>query len=646
MADTTEKTTELWEMYQNGLKYQQTMGLTKNIPMFVDFYEGRQWAKPTESTKNLPRPVINIIKMICRNKKSAILATPVRIQYQAEDNSVKVDRFNHFATYIQKELGQESIDKDAVKDAVIKGSYFYHYYWDSEGTGKDAITGGALRCELIDPLNIFFANPQERDEQKQKWILIATREEIESVKAKADKGVNLDQITADNADSKYNEEKEQDGNELVTVLTRYFRKNGEVYCEKGTQKVIINKAFPISPDIQRASEEYAKITEEDAPNNNLPDKSEDESLLDNAKATLYPIVAGSYEPRERSIYGIGEVEGLIPNQKSINFMYAMQLLNAQEIAWGKYIVHPQALKGQKISNTPGQVLVDYSNTNAGIRKMTEQAMQTTPMQLVANLMQDTRNVSGANEVMSGEVLKSSMSGAAIAQLQSQAQQPIEELKDAFWLVKEKQGKVLAQFFKLFYYEKEYSYEDTVNVTNQDGQQVTEKQNVGDTFTGKEYESVEFSVVVEATGGTKASVASDINMLDTLLSNGQITLKTYINTYPDDAISNKTKILEAITEQEKDQVIQLSAQVQELTAVKEQYEKIIEEQQKTVDQADSIINENMQLKKQLIELQAEYTAKIQQANQMIMASDSKLMETTADATEFAQIIANQGTQAKK
>lgn len=453
--DKDTETTEPWDLYQDGLAYQASTKLSTNLPKFVKFYEGDQWAAPTKNTKNLPRPVVNIIKMICRSKKSAILATPVKIIYRAEDDMADVEKFNNFAEYIQKEIGQEALDKKGINDGVIKGSYFYHYYWDSEAKGKNGVREGGLRCEMIDPLNIFFANPTEIDEQKQAWILIASREDVESVKAKADKDTDKDLIAADETDNKYGTI-EQKNNKLCTVLTRYFRQNGEVYCEKATKSVVVNKPFALTPDIQAAAQELG--IKEDAPNNSLPDNHEEQSLIPNtAKAYLYPIVVGNYEIREDSIYGLGEVEGIIPNQKAINFNLAMSLLNAQEVAWGKYIVTPGALKGQTINNEPGQVLTDYTGTGQGIKKMTEQVMQTQPLQLVDSLMQMTRNVTGANEVMSGEVLGANMSGAAIAQLQSQAQQPIEELKDAFWLTKEKQGRVLAQFFKLYYSQKEFSY---------------------------------------------------------------------------------------------------------------------------------------------------------------------------------------------
>ena len=77
--------TDIWQQYQNGLAYQKQMGFVRKIPEFVKFFEGNQWATPTKKTKNLPRPVINIIKFICRNKKSAIQATPVKLVFKADN---------------------------------------------------------------------------------------------------------------------------------------------------------------------------------------------------------------------------------------------------------------------------------------------------------------------------------------------------------------------------------------------------------------------------------------------------------------------------------------------------------------------------------------------------------------------------------
>ena len=108
--------THLWKMYESGIDYQIRTGLRSNIPKYIDFYEGRQWPCPTENTKNLPRPVVNIVKMICRSKKSSILSTPVKILYKSYSPKTDTSKLNDFADSIQKEMNQF---KPAIRDAVI-----------------------------------------------------------------------------------------------------------------------------------------------------------------------------------------------------------------------------------------------------------------------------------------------------------------------------------------------------------------------------------------------------------------------------------------------------------------------------------------------------------------------------------------------
>ena len=579
MNNYDKNVTELWKRYREGIEYQGAIGIRTAIPKYIDFYEGRQWPSPTEATKNLPRPVVNFIKMICRNKKAAILASKVHLVYKSDNINADVEKFNN------------------IDDAVKKGSYFYHYYWDKNAEGKDANTAGALRCELIDPLSIFFENPCELDEQKQGWIAIVTRESVDSVKARADKECNLEEILPDEAEGDAYNTKEQKSNKLCTLITCYFRENGRVKCSCATKTTVVRKPFFVVP--LKEEEENARV------------------WIREAKGTeLYPIVAGYYEKRDRCIYGLSEVEGLIPNQKAVNFHIAMSLLNAQENAWGKYIAMPNALNGQKITNVPGQVLIDYSGTGNGIKKLTEQAMHSFPLEVVNTIVNLTRSVSGASEVMTGETIGANMSGAAIAQLQAQAQMPIEDLRETFWLVKKKQGKVLAQFYKHFYFDAEFAYEKAV-----EGQD--EKQIMQDKFTSSDYQGVNFDIVVEATQGTRSSIASDISMLDALLSSGQISVEAYIASYPDDAIGNKSQILEAIKKSKADEVASLKGQLEEMTARFQEAQRIIQAQEVTVSKVASIIRENKQVKDLLIEvaneeieLAKEAEGKIAEANKRI------------------------------
>jgi YihY family inner membrane protein len=133
-----KETTRCYRLYKEAFEEQAMTGLREIIPECVDFYEGRQWPRATESTKNLPRPVVNIVKMICRAKKGAILSTPVKIQYKSYSPFTDVDKFNSFASSVFREMSQDELDRRAIDDGIKKGSYFFHYYWNPDEISSES----------------------------------------------------------------------------------------------------------------------------------------------------------------------------------------------------------------------------------------------------------------------------------------------------------------------------------------------------------------------------------------------------------------------------------------------------------------------------------------------------------------------------
>lgn len=651
--ESERKVCDLWELYENGRGYLSAMGLSVKLPLYNRFYEGEQWPAPSKKTKGLPRPVVNFVKMICRNKKAFILMSKARILYEAELSGVDVTPLNDFSAYILKEIGQEELDREAVQQGIIEGTYIYHYYWDSEAVGKDGRVAGGVRGELLDPLAVVFENPTQRDEQKQKWIIIVSRETVDSVRAKADKGVDLSAIVPDEADGDPYGTVEQDGSKLCTVITRYFRRDGEVYVEQSTKTVCFKRAMPIAPDVEAARAELFPEDEEiggedgegvDPPNNDLPDaagKAAEKSRRDEplkgkrSRAYLYPIVVGQYEPRKKSIYGIGEVEGLIPNQKYVNTLLGMALLNVMAVAWDKYVAHPGALRHQVITNEPGQVLFDYSNTNGnGIKRMGGATLSGLPVNLVDTIMTMTRTVTGSTEVMSGETIGAGISGAAIALLQEAAKHPIADLREAFWNVKKKQGLVLAQFFKLFYRDAEYVRE--AEETDKDGK--VQKTRRLEKFNGSSLEGMRYDVVCEATVGTNSSSAGTIALLDALFSGGHIKLKTYIELYPDDALANKSELLAAVEEMQADELAMTQEVLRQVRAELARCQAAMAEDAELVGKVKSIVKENQDLNLALGGLYAESAEKLNAANEQIAAGNAKIGEQESDIMGFMEALA--------
>lgn len=531
---------KIWDDWQRGLNYQKKLGLKETCETCVDFFEGRQWPQATERTKNMPRPVLNIIKFIVNGKKANILSSKISTVYKpliynqemSELATQGASSFTSFATHIRKEIKQEDLDDRAILDGLKKGTYIFHYFWDKESKTGMAKFDGGLNGQIIDCLNIVFANPKQKDEQKQKWIIIQSRENVQTLKKIAEKnGVTKTEIELidadDDTEKNYNEE-EQDGEEYATVLTRYFRKNGEVYYTKSTRSMIIQPETPLTPD---ASKVELELDEENNTNEDVEAVDIDKPELSQYKMTLYPIVVGSHEEREKSIFGIGEVEQLIPTQRAINFNYAMMQMASQNMGFPKVLMRPRALQGKAITNTPGEIITDYSPNFDGIRYLNPPNFSTLPITMADKLLETTRTVTGATEVANGEVLGKNMSGSAIVALQTQAKVPIEDIQKRFWRVHEKIAKVWEQFFKAY-----YTFDTQYIVENDNGQEM-------DTFNGSAYRDMDFETTVDVGPGSAYSESLSINLLEQALQRGDITFDDYIDLYPETAMPFKAKLKE-------------------------------------------------------------------------------------------------------
>ena len=391
---------------------------------------------------------------------------------------------------------------------------------------------GGLNGQIIDCLSVVVANPKQKDEQKQKWIIVQSRENVKTLKQIAENnGISKAEIelieTDTDAEKNYNIE-EQENEEYATVLTRYFRKNGEVYYIKSTRNMIVQPETPLTPNAKNI---HLNIDEEGNTNEDNEVVDIDKPAIEPVKMTLYPIVVESYDSREKSIYGIGEVEQIIPVQKAINFNYAMMQMAGQNMGFPKVVIRPRALQGKKITNTPGEIITDYSPNFDGIRYLNPPAFSNMPLTVSDKLIEVIRIVTGSTEVVSGEVLGKNMSGSAIVALQTQSKVPIEDMQKAFWRAHEKIAKIWEQFFKTYY------RFDTQYVIENDNQQELQ------VFNGSMYENIEFETTIDVGAGSAYSESLSINLLENALQRGDITFDDYIDLYPESAMPFKAQLKE-------------------------------------------------------------------------------------------------------
>nr|DAI31652.1 MAG TPA: portal protein [Caudoviricetes sp.] len=548
MNENEKKPTKIWEQYTNGLNYLTSKGLIKIWQDCENFYEGNQWPAPTNRTKSLPRPIFNISAMIADNKKAGILSGNVKMiykpaelyGYQLEKAEQGAEVFTKFAESLVKEVKEEDLDDIAIGYTTQLGTAFYHYYWDvTISGGLYASYVGAMRAEVIHPRNVIVSNPTEKDIQKQKYIIIVSSEPLGSVKELAKKnGVkDYENIKPDNELP----ESEQ-GLEQVTVLTKYSRQNGKVVWEKSTKEYYLQKPTLWQP-------EKEKVTFEDEQEINEPDNHTNYTYT---RKQLYPVSVITHKERKRCIYGIGEIEQAIQNNKALNFNVAMMLLSVQDTSWPKIIQKVGALANQSITNEPGQILTDTSKTNGwGVKYLETPSFNAQALTLTNTILDITRTTSGSTEVVTGEVLGANMAASAIIALQNQAKKPIEMYQKKFYRCYSQKAKIYEQFFKYYYSDSRlFGFEQDNNV-------------YAVQMNGSEYENFDFNVSVEVGSGGVWSESLAISLLDSLKADGTIDADDYIELYPDTIMSFKEK-LKKIRQRKKEEAMQqqmMIAQIQ-------------------------------------------------------------------------------------
>lgn len=536
--------TEIWKQYQEGLNFQRNMQFSSDFPRYERFKCGNQWPESTENTKSLPRPVFNIISMFVSNKKSSVLNNNIKMIFRSNETGSNTDtenplameirakavegaeKYTDYADAVWHEVDQDKLNDIAVEDAATNGTGIYHYFWDSAVSGGEIRPyTGALRGEIIDPLNFFVSNPQEEDIQKQEWIIISQRVPVKTVKRMAEiNGISDELMSLITPDSDTSAEgydtalHEQDGSRKLIVLTKYYKKNGAVYFSKSTQNVLIQQEQCLTPG-------YA------------------DGIKTGHIIQRYPMAMFRWHNRKKCIFGRGEVEGIIPNQKVINFTIAMMALSTQDTGWPKVIVKPGALQ-QKITNRPGEVLIDHYTSGDGIKYLNGAQFNYGAINLVDKIVDLSRVTSGVTEVSTGETLGANMAASAIIALQNQAKLPIDDIQKRFYRTIKEIGYIWEEFFKT-YYDKE-----RLMVTERfDGQQTVTG------FTGTQYSDIEFSLKVDVGAGSIYSESLGQTTLDKMYDKGDITVDQYIELSPDNVMPFKATLKQMRAVQAQEQLMQ-------------------------------------------------------------------------------------------
>ena len=632
----------VWAAYESSCAYMDSIGMTTQVQKNIDFYEGRQWPAPTKDTLGMPRPIIDITAFTTDNKCANISGTPVKLVFTSTDNE-KAKILNQYTEYWSRQQKFRSKLKKFTKRAAVDCGSCFHLY----------LQGDKLKLETIDVRNLHVSDPTADDIQEMDWVIISSRKPLSVVKKMADKDADLSAITEDTDNLTNNATIEQEDTKLCTVLTRYFRKDGEVYFEKVTKSAVINKAKPIAPDIDAAKETdiYNDIADEidKALPTNDEGKEKSKESQKKVKAELYPVFYWKFKEKRNCFYGQSLIEPIIPDQKAINTSYGLLMLGAQIEATGKTFVKNGALRGQVLTNNPLQVVTDYHPSGNGVYKLPAAQLNMAGMTLVDTLVKYVRFTNNVTEINTGEAYGANASGSAIAQLQSQASGTTDSIREDLWEELETFGQILKQEFGLYFKgskKKHYKFREKVAV---DG--TLQEQNIDGTFDGNDFNNEEnslFDVQVKAIKGTRSSVSGDIQMLEAMLQAQLLTAIEFVEMYPEDALTEKDRLLAVLKAHSTEQLTIMQQQLaksqsdnKQLVSVVAQLSNTIKQNKDVMESAYRVLGVQEKVKEQAIK---EAAGKMTAETSLTMAEQTvKNYQGAMDAMALDVVRGNLGGQ---
>jgi hypothetical protein len=523
--------------YKDGLAYKKQQGYLDHWSTYERFRAGDQWPKATDRTKDLPRPVFNVIDQIQSHKVSSVMNENIKMVFSAMETAPQIDPttgqqiedpelqaaelFNRYADATWERIKQDDLNEEALDSASNVGTCIWHYYWDTSKQGGNKLKWiGEMDGEIIDPVNFFPSNPQQRNVQKQQYIIITHRDDVKAIKEEAKaNGVSQELVALitpdkETQDQAYDMAKDEiTSSQKATVLTKYWRENGYVYFMKVCGNVVVKPKT-------------------------------------NTNRKLYPLEVMQWKRRKKSIFGVGDTEGLIPNQKSINFLIAMQILSVQNTGWPKMLIKKEFIR-QNPTNTPGEILVDSGppgswNAQYMVPGMISQAAQG----LVSDIMEYTKEASGANESSMGEQVGAQLNASAIMMLQKAAGIPIDSIKRRFYVSMKRIGEIWEEFFKV-----NYNTTRLVKLKDENQDPYTAS------FNGSDHQDTQFELKIDIGPSSGYSESMVMNTLDKFYDKGDIDISMYLKYVPANVAPFKERMLKDIQQHQDQQQQQMTQQNQ-------------------------------------------------------------------------------------
>lgn len=569
--------TDSWTKYETGINFFRKTKYFSKVAKAERFYANQHWHGM--EAVDLPKPVFPMSKRIVDFKVSSVMAEEIKLNYTVQgytkgsesDKGSLYDRaadtFTRYSETTWDEVKQKALNEEMLLNAALSGPGILHYYMDKETTGNDVEAIGSICGEVIDGVNLFLGNPNDKrinanGKPIQPYIIISYRELVskakEDAKANGVPQLQIDLITADSDthDQAFDmAQYELDDQSTLIALLHYYQnpKTKTIWMKKSAKNVDIVK------DIDTGRK-------------------------------LYPVAMMNWDLRKRFSHGMGEMEGQIPNQIAVNTLFAMAILSAQRTGVPKAIYDKTRISGW--SNAIGKAIgVDGDITN--VFKYAETGNVSFDFfKIIDSIITYTKELAGASENALGDAKADNTSALMWAQKQSAI--PLESVKRRFMTCMHDVGLIWAEMWQV-----NFDTTRSIVVKDDEGQDQTQS------FNGSDYKGVRMNLKVDVGPSSSFSEITNLNMLNMWLDKDRVTFVEYLERLPNGTVPRKEQLIETRKQQEQMQ----AQQQQQMAQDQAQQGQIQQDQQAQQDQAQQ---QDVQMQQQSQDQQFEKMAKFMES----------------------------------
>ncbi len=359
-----KKVNELWQLYQRGNDRLNRQGAYSTADEAYRFYEGDQWSGLESGGERLP--VYNIIAPLVKYKVAMVADKRVLVSI-TPSKAAERERCRKIEAQIRACFEHISFSKrqwDILQHACVGGTAFAYLYKGVRGVEMD----------ILESTAVMLANEAEPEIELQDYILIASRQSVESVRA-----VALENGLAEAA-SQIVPDGQGDDDSVLTVM-KLWKEGGCVHFARATSTAVFQ------PDTAVTG------------------------------LSLYPIAKLCWDTVRGSARGRGEVTPLIPNQLEINKSMARMSVALKNSAYPKLaylagsVTNPNDLDRV---GTPIEVLGSAVGDLDSVLKYLEPGqVNSLAMSFTDAVISKTKELAGQNEAASGSINPENASGSAI-----------------------------------------------------------------------------------------------------------------------------------------------------------------------------------------------------------------------------------------